>query len=89
VTHNQLQEDNMKQLDDTFTIDMHGDTQVITPDNSNTRNVKTYHRFYVKSHDGLTTEWTGLSKKQARDMYAYTNAHHPCNVTGTGWEELK
>jgi hypothetical protein len=74
----------MKQPEDNLTIDMHGDTQVITPDNSK----PTRFRFYVKSHDGLTTEWTGLSKKQARDMYAYTNAHQPSNVVACGWEEL-
>jgi hypothetical protein len=79
----------MKQTEDTYTPDMYGTEQVITPDNSTTRNVKTYHRFYVKSHDGLTTEWTGLSKKQARDMYAYTDAHQPSNVIAYGWEECK
>jgi hypothetical protein len=75
----------MKQAEDTFTIDMHGDTQVITPDNSK----PTRFRFYVKSHDGLTTEWCGLTRKQARDMYAYTNAHQPSNVVACGWEECK
>ena len=79
----------MKQIEDTFTIDMHGDTQVITPDNSLPLNTKTYYRFYVKAHDGLTTEWTGLSRKQARDMYAYTDAHQPSNVVAYGWEESK
>lgn len=49
----------------------------------------TYYRFYVKAHDGLTTEWTGLSRKQARDMYAYTDAHQPSNVVAYGWEESK
>lgn len=77
----------MKQTEDIFTIDMHG--EVITPDNSLTPKTKVYHRFYVKSHDGLTTEWTGLSKKQARDMYAYTDAHQPSNVIAYGWEECK
>jgi hypothetical protein len=73
----------MKQAEDIFTVDMHG--EVITRDNSK----PTRFRFYVKSHDGLTTEWTGLSKKQARDMYAYTNAHQPSNVVACGWEECK
>jgi hypothetical protein len=72
----------MKQAEDIFTIDMH--EEVITPDNS-----KTYHRFYVRSHDGAEVEWTGLSKKQARDMYAYTDAHQPSNVIAYGWEECK
>ena len=49
--------------------------------------LKTYYRFYVKAHDGLTTEWCGLTKKQARDMYAYTDAHQPSNVIAFGWEE--
>ena len=48
---------------------------------------KVYYRFYVKAHDGLTTEWCGLTKKQARDMYAYTDAHQPSNVIAYGWEE--
>ena len=74
----------MKQAEDTFTIDMHGGTQVITPDNSNTRTEK--YRFFIGLTDGTEVEWCGLSRKQARDMYAYTNAHHPCNITGCGWE---
>ena len=74
----------MKQADDTATLELPYMGEVITRDNSK----PTRFRFYVKSHDGLTTEWTGLSKKQARDMYAYTNAHQPSNVVACGWEEL-
>lgn len=77
----------MKQADDLFTIDMH-DPELgtsLTP----TNNTKTYYRFYVKAHDGLTTEWCGLTRKQARDMYAFTNAHQPSNVIAFGWEEMK
>ena len=78
----------MKQTEDTKTIDMYNPElgnpltthHVPTP-------LKTYYRFYVKSHDGLTTEWCGLSRKQARDMYAFTNAHQPSNVIAYGWEE--
>ena len=69
----------MKQACDTFTQDMFPKSTSGTP----------RYRFYIKSHDGLTTEWTGLTKKQARDMYAYTNAHQPSNVVATGWEEMK
>jgi hypothetical protein len=83
----------MKQLDDTFTIDMHGDTQVITPDNSTAIKPKVYHRFYVVTADDNggehCTEWRGLSKKQARDMYAYTQQSNPWNVIKCGWEECK
>lgn len=78
----------MKQAEDIFTIDMHGDTQVITPDNSITPAAKTYYMFYIRTHSAQT-EWTGLTKKQARDMYAYTDAHQPSNVVAYGWEEVK
>jgi hypothetical protein len=72
----------MKQAEDTYTLDMHG--EVITPDNSTTRTDK--YRFYIETPDGAEVEWCGLTKKQARDMYAYTNAHQPHNVTRSGWE---
>ena len=52
-------------------------------------NPKTYYRFYIEHADGTEVEWTGLSRKQARDMYAYTDAHQPSNVTRYGWEETK
>lgn len=32
---------------------------------------------------------TPATKKQARDMYAYTSAHQPSNITAFGWEECK
>ena len=76
----------MKQAEDTFTTDMY--PQPLTQHHVPTPN-KVYYRFYVKGHDGLTTEWCGLSRKQARDMYAFTSAHQPSNVTAYGWEELK
>ena len=79
----------MKQDITTATLELPFMGKVITPDNSTAIKPKVYHRFYVKSHDGLTTEWTGLSKKQARDMYAYTDAHQPSNVIAYGWEECK
>lgn len=68
----------MKQPEDTLTVDMFP-----------TPTTKAHYRFYVKSHDGLTTEWCGLTRKQARDMYAYTNAHQPSNVIAYGWEGTK
>ena len=50
--------------------------------------------FYIETRDALTDqqeyiEWRGLTYKQARDMYAYTDSHQPSNVTGYGWEEIK
>lgn len=76
----------MKQAEDIFTQDMHG--EVITRDNSK----PAQFRFYVVTADNNggdhCTVWLGLTKKQARDMYAYTNAHQPSNVVACGWEEL-
>jgi hypothetical protein len=46
-------------------------------------------RFYVTTREGATTEWTGLTAKRAKDMYAYTSQSQPSNVTAFGWEELK
>lgn len=82
----------MKQAIDTFTIDMHlGDaedhTEVITHDNSLTQNTKKNYSFVLVTNDGTRTIWCGLTRKQARDMYAYTDAHQPHNVTSYGWEE--
>jgi hypothetical protein len=74
----------MKQEHDTYTLDMHGTEEVITPDNSTTRPDK--YRFYIETPDGVEIEWCGLTRKQARDMQAYTQAHHPSNVTRSGWE---
>lgn len=50
--------------------------------------------FYIETRDALTDqqeyiEWRGLTKKQARDMYAYTDAHQPSEVTTYGWEQIK
>lgn len=75
----------MKQAEDIFTIDMHG--EVITPDNSLPLKTKKNYSFVLVTDDGTRTIWSGLTRKQARDMYAYTDAHQPCNVTGYGWEE--
>jgi hypothetical protein len=78
----------MKQAIDTFTADMY-DPDVRDSLTTQGATTPSKYRFFVGLTDGTEIEWTGLTKKQARDMYAYTNAHHPCNVTGTGWEELK
>jgi len=72
----------MKQDIDTYTADMYG--ELPTEVQAAVKTAK--YRFYVKSHDGLTTEWCGLSRKQARDMHAYTDAHQPSNVIAFGWE---
>lgn len=70
----------MKQPDDKFTVDMF--PVPTTPSR---------YRFYIVIADDNggehSTEWRGLTKKQARDMYAYTNAHQPWNVIRCGWEE--
>jgi hypothetical protein len=69
----------MKQAEDTKTIDMWETTS---------HGGKSLYRFYVETTEGTEVEWTGLTKKQARDMYAYTNAHQPSNVVRSGWEEI-
>ncbi len=68
----------MKQLDDSMTIEMYPDLIEASKGDR--------YRFFIGLTDGTEIEWCGLTKKQARDMYAYTNAHYPCNVTGSGWE---
>lgn len=45
------------------------------------------YRFYVHLRDGTEVEWRGLTRKQARDMYAFTRNRTPDNVSGYGWEE--
>jgi hypothetical protein len=74
----------MKQDIDTATLELPFMGEVITPDNS-----KVYHRFFIGLTDGTEIEWRGLSRKQARDMYAYTQQSQPSNMTGCGWEECK
>lgn len=77
----------MKQANDLFTLELPEMDTAPVRESLTTQHTKTNYRFYVKAHDGLTTEWCGLTKKQARDMYAYTNAHQPSNVIAYGWEE--
>lgn len=71
----------MKQAEDKVTVDMFEVLEKYTPESSK-------YRFYVVTRSGEEVEWTGLSKKQARDMYAYTSAHQPSDVTRFGWEEM-
>ena len=53
---------------------------------NNQMNTQETYRFYVCTADGTETEWCNLTRKQARDMYAYTDAHQPSNITDYGWE---
>jgi hypothetical protein len=46
-------------------------------------------RFFLGLTDGTEIEWTGLTAKRAKDMYAYTSQSQPSNVTAFGWEECK
>lgn len=69
----------MKQAEDKVTMDMWADEPVPAS--------KRY-RFYIRLTNGEEVEWTGLTKKQARDMYAYTDKTMPSNVTRCGWEEI-
>ena len=68
----------MKQREDNLTADMFGNEPKAT-----------VYMFYVETADGETIEWTGLTLTKAKQMYAYTNASNPSNVTRCGWEELK
>jgi len=79
----------MKQAEDTTTLELPYMGEVITPDNSTAIKPKVYHRFFIGLTDGTEIEWRGLSRKQARDMYAYTQQSQPSDMTGCGWEECK
>ena len=80
----------MKQAEDKYTMDLLGNP--LTPEGAVAPN-KFRFRFYVVTADDNggehCTEWRGLSNKQARDMYAYTEQSNPWNVIRCGWEELK
>jgi hypothetical protein len=77
----------MKQAEDIYTMDLLGES-LTTQDTPMTPS-KYRFRFYVTTREGATTEWTGLTAKRAKDMYAYTSQSQPSNVTAFGWEELK
>jgi hypothetical protein len=72
----------MKQAIDTKTIDMYETEGASTPN-------KYRFLFHIRTLDGAVVEWTGLTAKRAKDMYAYTEQSQPSNVTAFGWEELK
>ena len=75
----------MKQADDTMTIEMYPDL-IEASKGDRALGCTDRYRFYIETPDGEEIEWRGLTKKQARDMYAYTNAHQPSNVSRSGWE---
>ena len=74
----------MKQDIDTHTLELPGLADSLTNYMD-----KFKYRFYITTRDGATTEWTGLTRKRARDMHAYTEQSQPSNVTAFGWELLK
>ena len=68
----------MKQAEDSATLDMFEVAKGAVK-----------YRFYVTTREGATTEWKGLTRKQARDMNAYTSASNPWNIVRFGWEEVQ
>ena len=72
----------MKQPDDKFTQELPGLVEQWAPTPAKHR-----FMFYVRTTDGNTTEWRGLSKTKAVQMYRYTEQSQPSNVTAYGWEE--
>ena len=68
----------MKQREDNLTADMFG-----------TEPKATVYMFYVETPSGECIEWHGLTLTKAKQMYAYTNASNPSNVTRSGWEATK
>jgi hypothetical protein len=80
----------MKQAEDLFTQELPElGNPLTTQDTQPSAPSKYRFRFYVTTREGATTEWTGLTAKRAKDMYAYTSQSQPSNVTSFGWEELK
>ena len=76
----------MKQAADTFTQELPGLGNSLTESAISDR---FKYRFHIRTTEGAVIEWTGLTRKRARDMYAYTEQSQPGNVTAFGWEELK
>jgi len=68
----------MKQPEDNKTADLFG-----KPTTQPT------YRFYTTTREGATTEWKGLTRKQARDMNAYTDQSNPSNIIRFGWGEVQ
>jgi hypothetical protein len=79
----------MKQDIDTYTLELPGLGDSLTTHMESIAAYKFKYRFYITTRDGATTEWTGLTKKRAHDMHAYTEQSQPSNVTAFGWELLK
>ena len=73
----------MKQAADVFT------QELPDMDTEQTTTSKFRFSFHIRTLDGATTEWTGLTAKRAKDMYAYTQQSQPSNVASFGWEEMK
>ena len=45
------------------------------------------YTFWVETTTGEETHWTHLTRTQARNMYAYTQASQPHNLKRWGWGE--
>jgi hypothetical protein len=81
----------MKQPEDIYTLDFLEEAGepaapiVLSPPTAPTAR----YGFYVELPNGEEIRWCGLTKKQARDMYAYTASHRPENASMFGWEEMK
>ena len=56
--------------------------------NTNNPNPKNY-TFWVETTTGEETHWTHLTKTQARNMFAYTQASTPHNLKRWGWGEAQ
>jgi hypothetical protein len=49
----------------------------------------TRYVFYIILDTGEEVRWPGLTLTQARNMYAWTEAHAPTNISTYAWEEMK
>ena len=78
----------MKQAEDLFTQELPELGDSLTTHGATTPAPSKY-RFYVTTREGATTEWAGLTRKQARDMNAYTSASNPWNIVRFGWGEVQ
>lgn len=76
----------MKQPEDKYTVDMHG--EVITLDNS-----KPTYRFFIKTGEGATLAWSGLTQREAKLMHKLMDKFNPLqsnvDVIRCGWEEVQ
>ena len=74
----------MKQAEDNRTMELPGLVEQWAPTPAKHR-----YMFYVRTTNGNVTEWRGLSRTKALQMYRYTEQSQPSNVTAFGWEEIK